>query len=115
MTVGATCACAGIDGGAHVEAMPAGRGGVAVDCGIGEEGRTGATAFLLLILRRRVLSNRTAATIAANARMISAYSIGIRWRASLSPNPAIYQLPNAQPGLSGPGRRPSNSQVWQPT
>jgi hypothetical protein len=81
-----------MDGGAHVDAMPAGRGGVAVDCGIGEEGRTGGLAFFRLILRRRDLSNRTAATIAAKARMISAYSIGIRWRASLSPNPAIYRL-----------------------
>jgi hypothetical protein len=92
MTVGATCACACIDGGAHVEAMPAGRGGVAVDCGIGEDGRTGGPAFLCLTLRRRVLSKRTAATIAANARMISAYSIGIRCGASLSPNPAIYRF-----------------------
>jgi hypothetical protein len=81
-----------MEGGAHVEAMPAGRGGVVVDCGIGEEGRTGGLAFFCLCRRRRVLSKRTAATIAANARMISAYSIGIRWRASLSPNPAIYRL-----------------------
>jgi hypothetical protein len=93
ITVGATCACDGIDGGAQVDAIPAGRGGVAVDCGIGEDGRIGGPDFLRF-LRWRVLSSMTAATSAAKARSISAYAIGIGWRASLSPNPAIYQLQN---------------------
>jgi len=59
-----------MDGGAQVEAMPAGRGGVAVDCGIGEDGRTGGPDFLCVVRRLRALSSISAAARATSARMM---------------------------------------------
>ena len=97
--------------------MPAGRGGVEVDWGIGDDGRTGGLAFFRLTLRPRARINMTKETIAVTARMIYRSLIGIRWRASLGPNPVIHKLRKLlrpAPGLTGNrvilkyGSRPSS-------
>ena len=74
--VGATGVIAGRAGvgGAHVAATPA----VWL---VGAAGRTGGADFFLR--RRLVLRYSAAAIRAATARMMSAYSTGIRWGASL--------------------------------
>jgi len=53
----------------------------------GAAGRTGGADFFLRL--RRVLIYRMAASKATTARMMSATSTDMRWRASLSPNQAV--------------------------